>query len=437
MVRLRQLLLRRALEQRSYARRAPQSRFCSVAPPPAEAAAAAAAVAAATAAGAGWSPPVSGVSFRGKAEAGLMSAAELQAALLAPGGLSGVALFEGWAFRHQWGSSHVEAVFVTREAEGQRRRVEVCVRQYFNVARRARRRTEESVKGRDHGLHDHCDTRFETRDWRLSQEEDDEVVLEISVRPAEEEAASSASASASAATLYPRISAFASNGVIVLRSLTFSTPAPLHAHLACDTYKGPELTDFDTAYALLGGKGYAWDPSAEPFEGWAEKGAAKTPVETVHTAAEAAAAAAEEEEEALAAAGGDAAGVERAQVKEAFKEQTKKALKRALLGRRGPGDVLLERRMRRIVAARRPPQLRFSRDPSSGVGTRHVHEPFACLSPTATDALYDYLDALGVNDPNLQKLAEVARHVQMLEEGRQVHAVMGVLQAEAAEATTG
>ena len=399
-----------------------------------EAAATAAAAAAAAAAGEGWSPPVCGVSFRGRAGAGLMSGAELQAAIWAPGGLSGVALFEGWAFRHEWGSSHVEAVFVTREAEGQRRRVEVCVRQYFNVARRARRRTKESVGGRDHGLHDHCDTRFETRDWRLSQENDDEVVLEISVRPAEADGEAAAAAAASSSTLYPRISAFASNGVIVLRSLTFSTPAPLHAHLACDTYKGPELTDFDTAYALLGGKGYAWDPSAEPFEGWAEKGAAKTPAATIHTAAEAAEEEEEEEEEAVAAAGGDAAGVEQARVKAAFKEQTKKALKRALLSRRGPGDVLLERRMRRIVAARRPPQLRFGRDPSSTVGTRHVHEPFACLSPTATDALYDYLDALGVNDPNLQKLAEVAQHVQMLEQGRQAHAVMGVLQAEEAEA---
>eukprot|EP01064_Diplonema_japonicum_P012065 TRINITY_DN19543_c0_g1_i1.p1 TRINITY_DN19543_c0_g1~~TRINITY_DN19543_c0_g1_i1.p1 ORF type:complete len:345 (+),score=79.06 TRINITY_DN19543_c0_g1_i1:69-1103(+) len=209
------------------------------------------------------------------------------------------------------------------------------------------------------------------------------------------------------------IKAWLHNGILILRDLiTYKNIQPSllaeHAH-RFRRYKGPNLTEFDLVWSLFGGKGYAWNPNAEPIEGryevrddTADDGVV-TPEEKQTP----------EEEDAL-------------DEKRILMDATERALRRSLYKNLSQTDVAVKRQQLTVYAPPLPPLL----SQYETYSTLPVHDPFVALSPEATDALYDFLDELGINDPNLTIVNDMVGYVEGLEAVRAMHAVLEMFEEE-------
>ncbi|KAJ9453420.1 hypothetical protein DIPPA_33571 [Diplonema papillatum] len=102
------------------------------------------------------------------------------------------------------------------------------------------------------------------------------------------------------------------------------------------------------------------------------------------------------------------------------------ALKRSVFRNLTAGHVLKQAKSRPIAAAAPPFPLRHALCAPLPVGGRHVS--FVTVTPEVTDSLFDFLDTLGVNDPNLLAFNEVVKYIGALEDVRHGHGVMHMLQ---------
>ena len=317
------------------------------------------------------------------------------------------AVFEGWRISHEWGTAYVDAQFSTMGYT-------VHIKRFMDNTQNAFRvRTPEHKKHRDLGI-DHQKQRY--LEPRGSGEAG---FLEIQIVP-----------EGRLSDWALRINSWIVQDVLILRELhtlapdssssSSSSSSSTFRSIPPTRYGGPSLTDFDTVFALIGGNGYGWDPSAEPLEGWythrIQTEGFGDPEDTV-VAIEGEEEEGEEGEE----------EAESNEAREAVKKSTAEALRRSIFSRRTQGDIIEERRQRPVLHERHPPQLRHKRS------TEVSHEPFVSAPPAVSDAIYNFLDALGINDPNVSKLTEITDYIEALESSRQMHAVMGVLMSETAE----
>eukprot|EP01063_Lacrimia_lanifica_P019084 TRINITY_DN26127_c0_g1_i1.p1 TRINITY_DN26127_c0_g1~~TRINITY_DN26127_c0_g1_i1.p1 ORF type:complete len:425 (+),score=128.31 TRINITY_DN26127_c0_g1_i1:41-1315(+) len=395
------------------------------------------------------------VRFTGTPLVGQMDASDMEAVRAEMGEAPpGVA---GWDIQHEWGRPWVDAAWSSCGFD-------VEVRRYLKAAAVGRTRVGERDDRRLELHHDPTGN-LEPRDA------DDAEHITIRLQ--------------NARGWTMEVSAWLVHEVLVLRELAVH-PAPKDTlALVVDPvrevrYHGPALTEFDLMYAMFGGRGYAWDPDAEPLEGWAANdrftvGAAKEEgMKEMNAMLDADTGEVQQQSNKQGQKGKkrqpeqpdaegqassscskyddpyhnrteshalmkDDASIENPlgedynippdappkvdpEVEKAVQvAHARSALRRSVYRSLNQGHLIKQRKQRAVAHPTPPPTMRYRRS------TAVAHEPFISLAPDASDTLYHFLDALGVNDPNLVRLSDVARYVGGLEAARQMHGVMHVL----------
>eukprot|EP01059_Diplonema_ambulator_P011980 TRINITY_DN2203_c2_g1_i1.p1 TRINITY_DN2203_c2_g1~~TRINITY_DN2203_c2_g1_i1.p1 ORF type:complete len:336 (+),score=51.71 TRINITY_DN2203_c2_g1_i1:142-1008(+) len=274
-------------------------------------------------------------------------------------------MFEGWKVRHLWGTSWVDVTF---EKDG----FDVTVESHFRNRRRLPTPIRNQPKNglRVMGLADN-------QELVTPMGYADSKLLTITIK--------------NTLNWHMKITSWVRDGVLILRDLvTYKDVVPTtQGAEGYRRYKGPGLTEFDLVWGLFGGRGFAWDPTAGVLD-------KPPPVED-----------AEDEG------------------KEALMKATEDALRRSIYRNMTAADVAKDRRQLPLQQPQLPPLLA----PYHRFVTLPSHDPFVTLSPAATDALYNFLDHLGVNDPNLLVVEDMTAYIESLEAIRATHALFDVFEA--------